>query len=182
MEACPRGHVPLMVERDQEAGTTRIEMAPEVCGGCPFRDACPINKTKDGCFKLEFTDKDHRLAGRRREQHTPVFTERYPALGHRVDQQRIEESAGVEASSGARSRQRVSCDSAQSDRLERAASGGVGEICTWVSGRVAQTLKRGESGPIAGLPDFVLRLWKSFPAVLGESERRLHGLKGSHAA
>ena len=28
------------VERDKEAGTTRIEMAPEVCGGCPFRNAC----------------------------------------------------------------------------------------------------------------------------------------------
>ena len=26
---------------------------------------------------MEFSDKDHRLAGRRREQETPAFTERY---------------------------------------------------------------------------------------------------------
>jgi hypothetical protein len=30
VEACPCGHTPLAVERDQEAGTTRIEMAPEM--------------------------------------------------------------------------------------------------------------------------------------------------------
>jgi Transposase DDE domain len=77
VEACPQGHTPLVVERDKEAGTTRIEMAPEVCGGCPFRNACPIHKTRDGRYTLEFTDKAHRLAGRRREQQTPVFTERY---------------------------------------------------------------------------------------------------------
>ena len=77
VEACPQGHTPLVVERNEEAGTTRIEMAPEVCGGCPFRNACPIHKTRDGRYTLEFTDKAHRLAGRRREQETPVFTERY---------------------------------------------------------------------------------------------------------
>src|SRR5208283_4875489 len=62
VEACPQGHAPLVVERDKEAGTTRIEMAPEVCGGCPFRNACPIHKTRDGRYTLEFTDKAHRLA------------------------------------------------------------------------------------------------------------------------
>ena len=77
VEACPQGHAPLVVERDKEAGTTRIEMAPEVCGGCPFRNACPIHKTRDSRYTLEFTDKAHRLAGRRREQETPVFTQRY---------------------------------------------------------------------------------------------------------
>ena len=71
VEACPQGHAPLVVERDKEAGTTRIEMAPEVCGGCPFRNACPIHKTRDGRYTLEFTDKAHRLAGRRRERETP---------------------------------------------------------------------------------------------------------------
>ena len=129
VEACPQGHTPLVVERNEEAGTTRIEMAPEVCGGCPFRNACPIHKTRDGRYTLEFTDKAHRLAGRRREQETPVFTERYAqTLGHRVDQQRLEESAGIEAAEGAGSRQRVPCDPAQSGRLERAAGGGGAEI------------------------------------------------------
>ena len=75
VEACPQGHAPLVVERDKEAGTTRIEMAPGVlCGGCPFRNACPIHKTRDGRYTLEFTDKAHRLAGRRRERETPFFT------------------------------------------------------------------------------------------------------------
>ena len=45
-------------------------------------------------------------------------------LGHRVDQQRLEESAGIEAVEGTGSRQRVPCDPAQSRRLERAAGGG----------------------------------------------------------
>jgi Transposase DDE domain len=77
VEACPNGHVPLVVERDPAAGTTRIEMAAEACGGCPFRAACPIHPTRDGRYTLEFRDKEHRLAGRRREQETPVFAERY---------------------------------------------------------------------------------------------------------
>jgi hypothetical protein len=42
VEASPRGHVLLVVERDQETATTRLEMPPEVCGGCLFRDSCPI--------------------------------------------------------------------------------------------------------------------------------------------
>ncbi len=77
VEACPQGHTPLVVERDEEAGTTHIEMAAAACEGCPFRTACPIHKTQDGRFTLDFTDKAHRLAGRRREQETPVFAERY---------------------------------------------------------------------------------------------------------
>ena len=52
VEACPRGHAPLVVQRDQTAGTTRIEMAAEVCGGCPFRAACPIHTTRDGRYHV----------------------------------------------------------------------------------------------------------------------------------
>src|SRR5262249_61840544 len=77
VEACPSGHVPLVVQRDQAAGTTRIEMAAEACAGCPFRAACPIHPTREGRYALEFSDKEHRLAGRRREQETAVFAERY---------------------------------------------------------------------------------------------------------
>ncbi len=79
VEACPQGHTPLVVERSEEAGTTRIEMAAAACEGCPFRTSCPIHETRDGRYELDFTDKDHRLAGRRREQETPVFAERYRA-------------------------------------------------------------------------------------------------------
>ena len=41
VEACPQGHTPLVVERDEEAGTTRIEMAAEACGGMPVPQRLP---------------------------------------------------------------------------------------------------------------------------------------------
>ncbi len=85
VEACPSGQVPLVVERDASAGMTRIEMAASACEGCPFRASCPIHTTRDGRYTMEFSDKEHRLAGRRREQETPVFAERYVATsGDRV--------------------------------------------------------------------------------------------------
>ena len=77
VDACPAGHQPLSCTRDEEAGKTKVEMPAEACGGCPFRNQCPIGKTHEGRFVLEFTDKEHRLAGRRREQETEVFKERY---------------------------------------------------------------------------------------------------------
>ena len=137
VDACPAGHVPLVVERDQEAGTTRIEMPPEVCGGCPFRNACPINKTRDGRYTMEFSDKDHRLAGRRRNKNSGVYRAVRATLGDRVDQQRLEESAGFGSAEGARARECVPCDPAQSGRLERAAGCGVDEavrLGEWPSG------------------------------------------------
>jgi len=75
--ACPAGHEPLSVERDDAAGTTRVVMAAENCQGCPFVDACPVHKTRSGGYAVDFSDKDQRLAGRRREVDTPVFQERY---------------------------------------------------------------------------------------------------------
>lgn len=77
VEACPSGEVPVSFERDAAAGTTRIEMPAAACEGCPFRAHCPIHKTRDGRYTVEFSDKERRLAGRRREQETPVFGERY---------------------------------------------------------------------------------------------------------
>ena len=103
-------------------------------------------------------------------------------LGHRVDQQRLEESAGIEAVEGAGSRQRVPCDSAQSGRLERAAGGGGEKMCAWVSGQVAQTLKGGESGPNERLCALVLRRWDDFQTVFGGSHGRPHDFGGSLAA
>lgn len=77
VSACPAGHTPLAVERDAEAGTTHVEMAAPACEGCPFRTACPIHRGRDGRYTVDFTDKEARLAGRRREQETPVFAQRY---------------------------------------------------------------------------------------------------------
>jgi hypothetical protein len=77
LEVCPAGHPPQSVAYDAAAGTTTVEMPATACAGCPFRDRCPIEPRRDGRFVLEFTDKDRRLAGRRREQETDVFRERY---------------------------------------------------------------------------------------------------------
>jgi hypothetical protein len=77
VDACPAGHQPLSCTRDDEAGKTKVEMPAEICGGCAFRTQCPIGKDRAGRFVVEFTDKEHRLAGRRREQATDVFKKRY---------------------------------------------------------------------------------------------------------
>ena len=148
VEACPQGHTPLVVERNEEAGTTRIEMAPEVCGGCPFRNACPIHKTRDGRYTLEFTDKAHRLAGRRREQETPVFTERYARRsGIESTNSGLKNRLGLKRLRvrGRGSVFRVILHKVAGWNVLRAAA--AQKMCAWVSGQVAQTLKGGESGP-----------------------------------
>lgn len=76
VEACPAGRVPLQVVRDEETCTTTIHMSPEDCGACPFRAQCPVTEGKSTC-KVSYTDKQKRLEGRRREQETDVFRERY---------------------------------------------------------------------------------------------------------
>ncbi len=76
VEACPAGRVPLQVVRDEETSTTTIHMSPEDCAACPFRAQCPIEEGKSTC-KVSYTDKQKRLEGRRREQETAVFRQRY---------------------------------------------------------------------------------------------------------
>jgi hypothetical protein len=75
--ACPAGHEPTSCVRDDAASTTRIEMPASACAECPFRKQCPTERTRDGVFTFIFTDKDRRLAGRRVEEQTDVFKERY---------------------------------------------------------------------------------------------------------
>ena len=77
IRACPAGHRPTSYARDATTATTRIEMPESSCAGCPFRKQCPIEKTRDGKFALEFTDKQRRLSARRVEEQTEVFQERY---------------------------------------------------------------------------------------------------------
>jgi hypothetical protein len=183
VEACPQGHVPLVVERDQEAGTTRIEMPPEVCGGCPFRNACPINKTRDGRYTMAFNDKDHRLAGRRREQETPVFTERYARR------------SGIESTNGGlknwlglgrlKVRGRGSVFRAILHKMAgwnvlRAAASK--KLRAWVSDQVTQTLKGGESGPIAESCAPIMRPLAGFQMVVRSCHGGPHGFTASQAA
>jgi hypothetical protein len=77
VDACPAGHKPMSCSRNEETARTRIEMPASACLGCPFRDQCPINSTVKGKFILDFSDRERRLAGRRVEETTEVFKERY---------------------------------------------------------------------------------------------------------
>jgi hypothetical protein len=77
--ACPSGRIPLNVLYNQGANAdkTTIEMKPEDCVSCPFREACPVRKTKKDKYKVEYTPKQRRQEERRREEDTPAFRERY---------------------------------------------------------------------------------------------------------
>ena len=183
VEACPQGHTPLVVERDEEAGTTRIEMAPAVCAGCHFRDACPIHKTQDGRYTLDFTGKAHRLAGRRREQETSVFTERYArrsgiestnsGLKNRLELKRLKVR-------GRGSVFRVILHKVAGWNVLRAAA--AKKMRAWVSGQVAQALKGGGSGPNARLFALFLKRWDDLRTVLEGSRGRSHDFGASLAA
>ena len=88
VEACPQSHEPLRVTREEVVSTTAsgdvitttmttVEMSAEHCEGCPLLKLCPIKPQRDGSYELVFTDKERRLAARRREESTEVFAERY---------------------------------------------------------------------------------------------------------
>jgi hypothetical protein len=76
VEACPAGRIPLQIVYDAATTTTTIHMSAEECAKCPFRVQCPIELGKSTC-KVSYTDKQKRLEGRRREQETAVFRQRY---------------------------------------------------------------------------------------------------------
>lgn len=79
VDACPASHSPLRVTRDEATQTTVVEMSASMCVSCPLLELCPIQRTPDGRFELEFTDKARRTAARRCEAETDVFRERYSA-------------------------------------------------------------------------------------------------------
>jgi DDE family transposase len=183
VSACPAGHTPLAVERDAEAGTTRVEMPATACEGCPFRTACPIHRGRDGRYTLEFTDKDARLAGRRREHETPVFAQRYA------------QRAGIESTnSGLKNRLglkrlrvrgrgsvfRVVLHKVAGWNVLRAAASK--RLRAWVSAQVAQTLQGSESGSNERSCAPILRPWAGFPRVFWGSHGRPHRLTAPRAA
>jgi hypothetical protein len=152
VEACPRGQGPLVARRDEAAGTTHVEMPASACAGCPFRASCPIEDARGGRYTLDFSDKDHRLAGRRREQETEVFTRRYA------------KRAGIESTnSGLKNRLglgrlrvrgrgsvfRVIQHKVAGWNVLRAAASK--ELRARVKAQVDQALKGGESGLLAAL-------------------------------
>lgn len=152
VEACPAGHTPLVMTRDETTGTTHVEMPSSVCEACPFRASCPIDRTRDGRYTLDFSDKDHRLAGRRREHETEAFAERYATR------------AGIESTnSGLKNRLglgrlkvrgrgsvfRVIQHKIAGWNMLRAAASK--KLRTWIKARVSETLKESESGVFGAL-------------------------------
>jgi hypothetical protein len=181
--ACPAGHKPLAVERVEAAGTTRIVMTAENCQGCPFLDACPIHKTWNGHYAVGFSDKDHRLAGRRRELETAAFEERYARR------------AGIESTNSGlknrlglgrlRVRGRESVFRAILHKLTgwnvlRAAAST--KMRAWVSVQVAQTLNAGETAVNARLCTAVLRTAEALTMVVVRFQGSCHHDRATNAA
>jgi hypothetical protein len=77
---CPAGYKPQSSEHNSVTGKTKTIMSESTCGQCEFRKQCPVKKTCYG-YQLDHTAKDRRLAGRRREEQTEVFRERYKIRG-----------------------------------------------------------------------------------------------------
>jgi hypothetical protein len=183
VEACPSGQVPLVVERDAAAGTTRIEMAAEVCGGCPFRAACPIHTTRDGRYTLEFSDKEHRLAGRRREHETPVFAERYaPRAGIESTNSGLKNRLGLDRLRvrGRGSVFRVILHKVAGWNVLRAAASKT--LRARVKAQVEQALKGGETGANERPFAPILRPWGGVLRAFWGPPGRFHRFAASLAA
>jgi hypothetical protein len=183
VEVCPSGHAPLVVQRDAEAGTTRLEMAAEVCGGCPFRAACPIHTTRDGRHELEFSDKDHRLAGRRREQETPVFAQRYATrAGIESTNSGLKNRPGLKRLRvrGRGSVSRVILHKVAGWNVLRAAASK--KMRARIKTQVAGTLRGGEVGANEPACASIMRPWGGFLRVVRDSLGRSHRFAAWRAA
>jgi Transposase DDE domain len=174
--ACPSGQVPLVVQRDAAGGTTWIEMAAAACEGCPFRASCPIHTTRDGRYTPEFSDKDHRLAGRRREQETPVFAERYaPRAGIESTNSGLKNRLGMDRLRvrGRGSVSRVILHKVAGWNVLRAAAST--KLRGWVKAQVEQRLSGGKTGAnkpsCAPLSRLRCDLARAFRRSWGDSDR-----------
>ena len=77
---CPAGHQPESSVHDTQTAKTRTIMPESACSQCEYVNECPIKKSRHG-YELDHTAKERRLAGRRREEATEVFRERYRIRG-----------------------------------------------------------------------------------------------------
>ena len=71
--ACPQGHAPEVVKK-KKSHLACFDACR--CAGCPERSRCPV-KTGRRYYYLRYTDKEQRLARRRRYERTEAFKERY---------------------------------------------------------------------------------------------------------
>lgn len=158
VEACPQSHAPLSVTREEVVSTTasgdvitttttRVEMSAEHCEGCPLLDLCPIKRQRDGSYELVFTDKDRRLAARRREESTEVFAERYaPRAGIESTNSGVKNRLGMDCLPvrGQGAVFRVMMNKVTGWNVLRAAS--TDALRAWVSAEVKKLLGAGWSG------------------------------------
>jgi hypothetical protein len=159
VDACPQSHVPLRVERNAETGQTLVEMPAEACSGCPLLDLCPIKKTRAGRYELDFTDKEQRLAARRREQDTEVFQERYaPRAGVESTNSGMKNRCGLGKLRvrGRGSVFRVLYHKIAGWNMLRAAASE--KVRAWVAAQVAKSLGMGDAAQAGLLCDPVLAL------------------------
>jgi len=73
---CPAEHKPTSSVHDPKTGKTRTVMPESACCDCEYQTECPVNKGRDG-YSFDHTAKSRRTAGRRREEATDAFRERY---------------------------------------------------------------------------------------------------------
>ena len=73
---CPAGHPPQSSVRDSQTGKTKTVMPQSACRRCAFVEECPVTKHGND-YRFEHTAKQRRLAGRRREEATEAFRDRY---------------------------------------------------------------------------------------------------------
>jgi hypothetical protein len=183
IDACPAGHQPMACSYDAETARTRLEMPASACSGCPLRKQCPIKSTDDGKFTLDVSDKERRLAGRRVEEATEVFKERYaPRSGIESTNSGLKNRLGLGQLRvrGRGSVFRVLHHKIAGWNVLRASAST--KLRAWVRTQVAQTLRGSDSGPIGRPFAPVLRLWNGFAMVLGTSHGCSHGLAASPAA
>ncbi|MBA2624600.1 MAG: transposase [Acidimicrobiia bacterium] len=159
VDACPAGHQPTSCWRDAETTTTRVEMPESACAECPFRKQCPIKETRDGQFTMEFTDKQRRLDGRRMEEGTDVFKERYATRsGIESTNSGLKNRLGLGHLSvrGLGSVSRVLLHKLAGWNVLRASASK--KLKAWVASRVAETLGNGDCGRFGGRIGHVGRL------------------------
>jgi len=73
---CPAEHKPVSSVHDPKTGKTYTVMSASACGDCDYQGECPVKKCRDG-YSFYHTAQSRRTAGRRREEATDVFRERY---------------------------------------------------------------------------------------------------------
>jgi hypothetical protein len=183
IDACPAGHQPTSCSRDEPTGKTRIEMPASACGACPFRTQCPIETTRDGKFTLDVTDKEQRLAGRRVEEATEVFKERYsPRSGIESTNSGLKNRLGLGELRvrGRGSVFRVLLHKVTGWNVLRATASA--KLRARVRTAVAETRKGGGSGPNARPCAPLLRLWDGSRVALGCFQGNARGLAALRAA